>query len=162
MSLKKARGKLGLTQGKAADLLGVPLRTYQNWEQGHRSAPSWARKMILEKMDGAEIEMIIKMRHNKDFEVPEYNCGLGWRGSLLGAMEEAGYGVEMQTMTSFLTSASIVRGKDEWEAKKIAETIEKFFNVLEVPKELNSGHYLTISEAKKKYEGKIHSYLASR
>jgi DNA-binding transcriptional regulator YiaG len=38
-TLKKLRESRGLTQETAAELLKVPLDTYQNWEQG-RSAPA--------------------------------------------------------------------------------------------------------------------------
>ena len=35
-NLKQSREKAGFTQASFAKTLGVPLRTIQNWEQGHR------------------------------------------------------------------------------------------------------------------------------
>ena len=48
VELKSWRKARGWTQRKAAGQLGVPLKTYQNWEQGHRGArhPSLVRKAI--------------------------------------------------------------------------------------------------------------------
>ena len=50
MDIKKIRADLGMTQAKAAEWLGVPLRTYQKWEIG-TNPPTWAQKMITEKME---------------------------------------------------------------------------------------------------------------
>ncbi|TES96179.1 helix-turn-helix domain-containing protein [Burkholderia cepacia] len=41
-----ARTKLGLSQSEFADLLGVSVRTFQDWEQGRRS-PTGAAKTLL-------------------------------------------------------------------------------------------------------------------
>jgi putative transcriptional regulator len=40
------REKTGLSQARFAQLLGVPVRTLQDWEQGRR-APSGAAKTLL-------------------------------------------------------------------------------------------------------------------
>lgn len=37
MSIKSARVKAGLTQARAAELIGVPTRTLQDWEDGKRN-----------------------------------------------------------------------------------------------------------------------------
>lgn len=37
MSIKSARIKAGLTQARAAKVIGVPTRTLQDWEDGRRS-----------------------------------------------------------------------------------------------------------------------------
>ena len=42
----RAREKLGLSQGEFAELLGVSVRTLQDWEQGRRE-PSGAAKTLL-------------------------------------------------------------------------------------------------------------------
>lgn len=42
----KVRGKLGLSQSKFADVLGISADTLQNWEQGRRS-PTGPAKVLL-------------------------------------------------------------------------------------------------------------------
>jgi DNA-binding transcriptional regulator YiaG len=44
--LVKVRGKLGLSQAKFADLLGISADTLQNWEQGRRE-PTGPAKVLL-------------------------------------------------------------------------------------------------------------------
>jgi len=44
--IAKARHKIGLTQSEFAKLLGVSLRTLQEWEQGRRQ-PSGAAKSLI-------------------------------------------------------------------------------------------------------------------
>lgn len=46
--LRAARMAASLTQKRAAALIGVPLRTYQNWEYGVRTPPPYILKMALE------------------------------------------------------------------------------------------------------------------
>lgn len=43
--LKEARRKLGHTQQRMAEAMGVPLRTYQGWEAG-RTIPGWVPRMV--------------------------------------------------------------------------------------------------------------------
>ena len=40
------RKKLGLTQAQFAALIGISLRTLQNWEQGHRQPEGTARALL--------------------------------------------------------------------------------------------------------------------
>ena len=42
----KVRGKLGLSQSKFADVLGISADTLQNWEQGRRT-PTGPAKVLL-------------------------------------------------------------------------------------------------------------------
>jgi putative transcriptional regulator len=42
----EARNRIGLSQAEFANMLGVSVRTLQDWEQGRR-APSGAAKMLL-------------------------------------------------------------------------------------------------------------------
>ena len=42
----EARGKTGLSQPKFAQLLGVSVRTLQEWEQGRRSPSGVARSLL--------------------------------------------------------------------------------------------------------------------
>ena len=41
------RGKTGLSQARFAELLGVSVRTLQDWEQGRRSPSGAARTLLL-------------------------------------------------------------------------------------------------------------------
>ena len=45
-SVADARGKVGLSQAEFARLLGVSVRTLQDWEQGRRSPSGPARTLI--------------------------------------------------------------------------------------------------------------------
>jgi putative transcriptional regulator len=45
--IAKARGKTGLSQARFAKLLGVSIRTLQDWEQGRRVPSGAARTLIL-------------------------------------------------------------------------------------------------------------------
>ena len=45
-SIANARGKTGLSQSRFAELLGVSVRTLQDWEQGRR-VPSGAARTLL-------------------------------------------------------------------------------------------------------------------
>jgi len=40
------RNQLGLTQAQFAALIGISLRTLQNWEQGHRQPEGAARALL--------------------------------------------------------------------------------------------------------------------
>lgn len=51
-SIKKARLAAGLTQKKAAELLGVPFRTFQDWEYGVHRPPKYTQQYIISKLLG--------------------------------------------------------------------------------------------------------------
>jgi len=42
------RWRKNRSQQKAAEILGVPLATYRNWEQGRNEPPKFALKTLLE------------------------------------------------------------------------------------------------------------------
>lgn len=44
--IHRVRGKLGLSQTKFADLLGISTDTLQNWEQGRRTPTGPARVLL--------------------------------------------------------------------------------------------------------------------
>jgi len=51
--LKDLRAKAKLTQKQAAELLGVPFRTYQDWEYGKRTPPDYVMQSITDKLKKA-------------------------------------------------------------------------------------------------------------
>lgn len=50
MNIKEARKAAGLTQSAAAELIGVPKRTWEDWEAERRHPPLYVEKLIIEKL----------------------------------------------------------------------------------------------------------------
>lgn len=50
MTIKEARQAKGLSMRKAAVLIGVPYRTWQDWEAGLRKPPDYVERLIVEKL----------------------------------------------------------------------------------------------------------------
>lgn len=48
--IKELRLKLGVTQAEISKTLGVPLKTWVNWEQGLSSPVSWARRLLIKEL----------------------------------------------------------------------------------------------------------------
>lgn len=48
--LKEIRKEKGFTLSGISKQLGVPIRTYENWENGYRIPPIWLQAWILEKI----------------------------------------------------------------------------------------------------------------
>lgn len=46
MTIKEMRIKLGLSQSKFADYIGISVRTIQTWEQGSRKPPKYVICLI--------------------------------------------------------------------------------------------------------------------
>jgi len=51
MSIKESRLKASLTQQQMSDLLEVPKRTIENWEENKRKCPPYVEKLIVEKLE---------------------------------------------------------------------------------------------------------------
>lgn len=49
--IKAARKAARLTQAEAAERIAVPLRTYQNWEIGHRAPPDYVLRLALDRLE---------------------------------------------------------------------------------------------------------------
>lgn len=47
MTIKEAREEAGLTQREVYELIGVPVRTLQNYEAGIRICPEWVEKLLI-------------------------------------------------------------------------------------------------------------------
>ena len=48
--LRETRIDLGLTQKAVSDLLGIPLRTIEEWEAGRRKCPDYVERLVIEKL----------------------------------------------------------------------------------------------------------------
>ena len=50
MTILEARQKAKLTRRAASELLGIPYRTFENWEAGNNICPPWAEKLIIAEL----------------------------------------------------------------------------------------------------------------
>ena len=50
-SVKEIRQNTGLSQQKFCDLLGIPKRTLQDWEQGLRQCPPYVAELIAYRVE---------------------------------------------------------------------------------------------------------------
>lgn len=50
MTILEARQEAGLTQKQVHDLIGVPVRSLQNWESGIRVCPQYVENLLIEKI----------------------------------------------------------------------------------------------------------------
>ena len=58
MTIKEAREEAGLTQKQVQELIGVPIRSLQNWENGVRVCPQYVEDLLIEKL--------LSLKKNKD------------------------------------------------------------------------------------------------
>lgn len=58
--LKQVRLNLNLTQKEASSYLGIPLRTFQNWEEGTRVPGEWTIDLVVDKLLNFKKEQEIK------------------------------------------------------------------------------------------------------
>ena len=50
INIKETRKKVGLSQVEAEKYIGVPHRTWQDWELGKRTPPDYVERLIIEKL----------------------------------------------------------------------------------------------------------------
>lgn len=50
MTIKEAREELNLTQKQVFEMVGVPVRTLQNWEAGIRVCPEYVERLIVAEL----------------------------------------------------------------------------------------------------------------
>lgn len=50
MNIKDVRLFVELSQAKAAELIGVPKRTWEDWEAERRHPPKYVEKLIVDKL----------------------------------------------------------------------------------------------------------------
>lgn len=56
--VRETRLRNGLTQNQTAELVGMPLRTLENWETDKRTPALWIAKLIVEKIEAHKQEKI--------------------------------------------------------------------------------------------------------
>lgn len=59
--IKETRKRFGLTQQQIKDLLGIPTRTQQGWENGERTPAPWMEEMLIR-----EYERVSKKKNSQD------------------------------------------------------------------------------------------------
>lgn len=50
MNIRTARKEAALTMAQTSEILGIPLRTLEDWELGKRKPPEYIEKMIIEQL----------------------------------------------------------------------------------------------------------------
>lgn len=48
---KNARTAAGLTQQQMSDMLKIPKRTIEDWENGRRNPPEYVKILVIEKLE---------------------------------------------------------------------------------------------------------------
>ena len=51
MSIKEARIAAGLTQAQFSKIFEIPIDVVKSWDAGRRKPPTWAEKLIIEKLN---------------------------------------------------------------------------------------------------------------
>ena len=58
--IKQARQNAGLTQNQFSELFEIPIDVVKSWDAGRRKPPTWAEKLIIEKLE------LIKEKNNEN------------------------------------------------------------------------------------------------
>lgn len=75
MGIKDERIKAGFTRADIFRLIGIPIRTLENWENGQRKASEWEEKLIIEKIQALAKERVNMTR----YEVKRDNIEIRYR-----------------------------------------------------------------------------------
>ena len=49
--IKIARLRAGLSRPQMHEVMGIPVRTIENWEGGQRECPEWAEQLIVAELE---------------------------------------------------------------------------------------------------------------
>ena len=79
--IKAAREAAGLTQSEVYEVLRIPMRTLQDWENERRTPPEWAELLIIEKLEQ------IKEKKTLTYEVRVSTIESGWETVYQGTKE---------------------------------------------------------------------------
>ena len=79
--IKAAREAAGLTQAEVYEVLRIPMRTLQDWENERRTPPEWAELLIIEILEQ------IKEQKTMTYEVRVSTIESGWETVYQGTKE---------------------------------------------------------------------------
>lgn len=60
MNIKEARLQAGLTRVKMSELLGIPIRTIQDWELEKRIPSEWVKKLVIQELNRMSNQLKIR------------------------------------------------------------------------------------------------------
>ena len=80
--IRAAREAAGLTQAEVFEVLRIPMRTLQDWENDRRTPPEWAELLIIEKLEQ------IKEKKTMTYEVRVSTIESGWEVVYEGTKEK--------------------------------------------------------------------------
>ena len=49
--IREFRSEHSLTQQKVADIIGMPKRSLEAWEEGKRTPPEWVDRLVLKELE---------------------------------------------------------------------------------------------------------------
>ena len=86
---------MGLTIREVSNILGIPYRTWQDWEGGKRSPSDWVVKLILFRLENMEEEKMkditVVQDTNGNVYVRETTNSFQGMGDCIDWAEECGY-----------------------------------------------------------------------
>lgn len=69
--LKAIRENIGLTQEQVSKIIGVPVKTLRNWEQGIRKPSEWVFNLFVEKLLKIELEEQLRTDDLSEISIDE-------------------------------------------------------------------------------------------
>ena len=111
--IKLARQRAGLTQKKVYELLGIPIRTLQDWESLKNKQPLWQEKLVIEKLNSIAKEKGLIIYYYIDYQM---QGGNEWvYGTLEDAIKAAKDGAyySQQSIKIFSSDEKYEEGSEE-------------------------------------------------
>lgn len=100
-NIKEARLQANMTQKDVQDVLGVPIRTLQNWESGVRLCPEYVEEWLIEKMQ--EKSKTAEIRKEVFDSEEGFVCRLNGEFAWFFPVRNGMVGVELMNRISELT-----------------------------------------------------------
>lgn len=67
MTIKEARLQAGLTRVQMSELLGIPIRTIQDWELDKRVPSEWVKRLIIQELNRMSTQSNIRNSSVKEY-----------------------------------------------------------------------------------------------